>query len=315
MLKVRAVVAAITLATILAFGPCPSLSAVEPKSKPNILLIVADDMGYSDLGCYGSEIKTPNIDALAKQGLRATNFYVSPTCSPTRAMLLTGADNHVAGLGTMAEWIGPMQQGKPGYEGHLNTRVKTVADLLRDGGYRTWMAAKWHLGEKPEQWPSKRGFDRDFALLEGAGSHWSDMLGLLPSEPKVHYTRNGKLLEELPDDFYSSKYFTDFIIECIDENNSDGKPFFAYLGYQAPHGPLAVPAEWRDKYKGRYDKGYDAIRAERLERQKKLGIVGKKRGHVSAFAKYSRLGQAHERPTDFGCPQDGTLRAHDRVYG
>ena len=275
MLSTRAVTAAVTLAAALAFGPPVSIAADGPQGKPNILLIVADDMGYSDLGCFGGEIRTPNLDALARRGLRATNFYVAPSCSPSRSMLLTGTDNHVAGIGNMAEWTGPTQRGKPGYEGYLNTRVTTIATLLRDGGYHTYMAAKWHLGEKSDQWPAKRGFDRDFALLQGAGSHWPDMLGLLPSEPKVTFTRNGEKVQGLPGDYYSSKYFTDFIIQSIDENGSDGKPFFAYLGYQAPHGPLAVPAEWRDKYKGRYDKGYDAIRAERLDRQKKLGIVCK----------------------------------------
>lgn len=250
--------------------------AAEPQEQaPNILLIVADDLGFSDLGCFGGEINTPNLDALAARGLRGTNFYVAPSCSPSRSMLLTGTDNHIAGIGNMAEWTGQTQRGKPGYEGHLNTRVVTVASLLREAGYHTYMAAKWHLGEKPDQWPAKRGFERDFALLQGAGSHWPDMLGLLPSEPTVTFTRNGEKVKELPADYYSSKYFTDFIMQSIDENGGDGKPFFAYLGYQAPHGPFAVPAEWRDKYKGRYDKGYDAIRVERLDRQKKLGIVGK----------------------------------------
>ena len=265
--------AAIILPAAFAFAGSMCQAAGLPEEKPNILLIVADDMGYSDLGCFGGEINTPNIDALAARGLRATNFYVAPSCSPSRSMLLAGTDSHIAGIGNMAEWTGPTQRGKPGYEGHLNARVITVASLLREAGYHTSMAAKWHLGEKPEQWPSQRGFERDFALLQGAGSHWSDMLGLLPSEPRVTFTRNGELVKELPADYYSSKYFTDFIIESIEENGSDGKPFFAYLGYQAPHGPLAVPAEWRDKYKGRYDEGYDAIRAERLDRQKKLGIV------------------------------------------
>jgi arylsulfatase A-like enzyme len=275
MLNALAVTVAMTLAASLALGPSASAAAGGPPGKPNILLIVADDMRYSDLGCFGGEIRTPNLDALAARGLRATNFYVAPSCSPSRAMLLTGTDNHIAGLGNMAEWTSPTQQGKPGYEGYLNTRVTTVATLLRDGGYHTYMAAKWHLGEKPDQWPAKRGFELDFALLQGAGSHWSDMLGLLPSEPKLTFTRNGETVKDLPADYYSSKYFTDFVIKSIDENGSDGKPFFAYLGYQAPHGPLAVPDEWRDKYRGRYDKGYDAIRAERLDRQKKLGIVGK----------------------------------------
>jgi arylsulfatase A-like enzyme len=274
LLRAWVTFAYMSLTTDVGLREATCQAADPPKQAPNILLIVADDMGYSDLGCFGGEINTPNIDALAARGLRATNFYVAPSCSPSRSMLLTGTDNHIAGIGNMAEWTGPTQRGKPGYEGHLNTRVVTVASLLRETGYHTYMAAKWHLGETPDQWPSRRGFERDFALLQGAGSHWSDMQGLLPSEPRVTFTRNGEKVEELPNDYYSSKYFTDFIMQSIDENGNDGKPFFAYLGYQAPHGPLAVPSEWRDKYKGRYDKGYDAIRAERLSRQKKLGIVG-----------------------------------------
>lgn len=244
-----------------------------PARRPNLLLIVADDMGYSDVGCFGGEISTPHIDALAERGLRASNFYAAPTCSPTRSMLLTGTDSHVTGMGNMAEWAGPTQRGKPGYEGYLNSRVTSVATLLRAAGYHTYMAGKWHLGEKPDQWPAARGFERDFTLLQGAGSHWADMMGLVPSEPKVTYTRNGKLVQQLPKDYYSSKNLTDFLIESIDENLRDGRPFFAYLAYQAPHGPLAVPAGWRDRYKGRYDKGYDYFRAERLARQKRLGLV------------------------------------------
>lgn len=266
---------AIILSTVLWLEDSTCPAAVPPQGKPNILLIVADDMGYSDLGCFGGEINTPNLDALAARGLRATNFYVAPSCSPSRSMLLTGTDSHVAGIGNMAEWTGPAQRGQPGYEGYLNTRVVTVASLLRDSGYHTCMAGKWHLGEKSDQWPAARGFERDFSLLQGAGSHWSDMLGLLPSEPRVTYTRNGEKVKELPKGYYSSRNLTDFIIQSIDEKGQDDKPFFAYVAYQAPHGPLAVPDEWRDKYQGRHDKGYDAIREERLSRQKKLGITGK----------------------------------------
>lgn len=262
----------LTLVLLLALCSC-AVWADAPARRPNLLLIVADDMGYSDLACFGGEISTPHIDALAKRGLRASNFYAAPSCSPSRSMLLSGTDSHIAGIGNMAEWTGPTQRGKPGYEGHLNERVASVATLLRDGGYHTTMAGKWHLGEKPDQWPAARGFEKDLSLLQGAGSHWADMQGLLPSEPRVTYTRNGQPVAELPKDFYSSKDLTDFVIESIDENGRDGKPFFAYLAYQAPHGPLAVPGAWRDRYKGRYDKGYDYFRAERLARQKRLGLV------------------------------------------
>lgn len=273
-MPLRASLAAAIVSIVCLLEP-PACLATNPQNvKPNLLLIVADDMGYSDLGCFGGEIRTPNIDALAARGLRATDFYVAPSCSPTRSMLLTGTDSHIAGIGNMAEWTGPTQRGKPGYEGYLNPRVVTVATLLRDSGYHTYMAGKWHLGERAEHWPAVRGFEREFSLLQGAGSHWADMLGLLPSEPKVSYTRNGEQVAQLPGGYYSSKDLTDFIIRSIDDHAPDGKPFFAYLAYQAPHGPLAVPEDWRDKYRGRYDKGYDAIREERLVRQKELGVIG-----------------------------------------
>jgi len=130
----------------------------QSDKRPNILLIVADDLGYSDLGCYGGEINTPVLDNLAQQGVRYTDFCVSPTCSVTRSMLLTGTDNHIAGLGNMGELNAPNQMGQPGYEGVLNKRVVTVASLLRDNGYHTYMAGKWHLGLKPDEIPHARGF-------------------------------------------------------------------------------------------------------------------------------------------------------------
>ena len=273
MTNARTLLTVVALATILICWPSASVLADTPKGKPNVLLVVADDMGYADLGSYGGEIRTPHLDALASRGIRATHFYTSPTCSPTRAMLLTGTDNHIAGLGNMAEWLGPKQKGKPGYEGHLNDRVVTVATLLREAGYHTYMAGKWHLGEKPGMWPAARGFERDLSVLDGAGSHWRDMQGLNPARPKLTITRNGKKISELPEGYFSSKDFTDFIINSIEEHRNDDKPFFAYLAYQAPHGPLAVPDDWRDKGKARYDKGYDEVRKERLARQQQLGLV------------------------------------------
>lgn len=294
MLRAWVLLVGSILAGLGPFGDDYCTAAESQDKRPNLLLIVADDLGYSDLGCFGGEIHTPNLDALAARGLRASSFCVAPSCSPSRSMLLTGTDSHIAGIGNMAEWAGPTQRGQPGYEGHLNTRVATLPALLREAGYHTYMAAKWHLGERPDQWPSQRGFERDFALLQGAASHWSDMLGLLPSEPHVTFTRNGEKVTELPADYYSSKYFTDFMLQCIDEHADDGKPFFAYLGYQAPHGPLAVPDQWRDKYAGRYDEGYDAIRTSRLERQKQLGIT---KPHVATFPRLPYI-PAWEELTD-----------------
>ncbi|MEI8342518.1 MAG: arylsulfatase, partial [Verrucomicrobiota bacterium] len=262
-------------------------------NKPNMLLIVADDMGYSDLGCFGGEIKTPNIDALAQRGVRASNFYVAPTCSPTRSMLLTGCDHHVAGFGNMEEFLGPKQKGQPGYEGHLNERVVPIGKVLKDAGYHTYWAGKSHMGYTPSQWPAAMGFERDFTLLQGGGSNWSDMKYVNPAHPTLNFTLNGKPLDKLPDDHFSSKAYSDFIIQCIDEHKGDGKPFFAYLSFQAVHSPLSAPDDWLDKYKGVYDKGYDALRAERLARMKELGIVSKetalapRRPNIPAWEKLS----------------------------
>ena len=256
-------------------GQSSSTAAEVARPSANILLIVADDLGYSDLGCFGGEIKTPNLDALAARGMRARNFCVSPTCSPSRAMLLTGTDNHIAGLGNMAEWLGPTQRGMPGYEGHLNSRVVTVPTLLGSrAGYFTFMAGKWHLGEEPGSWPAAHGFARDFTLIDGMGSHWEDMKALNPKQPKANYSLNGERLDTLPPGYFSSTHFTDFAIKCLEEARTKRQPFLAYVAYQAPHGPLAAPDEWIDRYRGMYDAGYDRIGDDRLARQKALGIVG-----------------------------------------
>jgi arylsulfatase A-like enzyme len=250
-----------------------SLQTGQKSKRPNILLIVADDMGYSDLGSYGGEIKTPVLDQLAQQGVRYTDFYVSPTCSVTRSMLLSGTDNHVAGLGNMGEYNTPNQVGKPGYEGVLNKRVASVAELLQDNGYHTYMAGKWHLGLKPDQIPHARGFERDFSLLVGGGSHFNDGWNLEWQIPKMPYTEDGRPVKKLPKDFYSTKTYTDKTIQFIEEGRKDGKPFFAYMAYTAPHGPLHVPDDWLRRYKNRYDEGWDGIRKQRLERMQQLGIV------------------------------------------
>jgi len=269
--RILTAAALVGVATLLGVA-CPACAATK---NPNILLIVADDMGYSDVGAFGGEIKTPNLDALAARGLRATGFYVGPTCSPTRSMLLSGTDNHVAGLGNMAEYLGPKQKGKPGYEGHLNSRVASIASVLRDAGYHTYMAGKWHLGEEPGSWPAARGFERDFTLLQGGGSSWDDMKYPNPAHPHLTFTLNGKRLERLPENHFSSEAYANFIMKSVDENKDDGKPFFAYLSFQAVHSPFAVPDEWLNKYQGLYDKGYDALRASRIARMKEIGIVGK----------------------------------------
>jgi len=246
--------------------------AADPPRRPNIVIILGDDLGSADLGAFGSEIKTPNIDSLARDGVRFTSFYTHATCSPTRSMLLSGVDAHLNGLGNMDEWTAPNQRGVPGYEGYLNNRVATLPQLLKDSGYHTYMVGKWHLGKAPDQIPAARGFERDFTLLDGAGSYW-DMTNFTAASPKLVFTENGRYLTKLPDNYYATETYTDKLISFIDANRGDGKPFFAYVSHQAPHDPYHLPKEWRSRHVGEYDKGWDAVRQERLKRQIELGIM------------------------------------------
>lgn len=260
----------------LAQNPAPSSVAPTPASQaqkqPNFLIIVADDLGFSDLGAFGGEIRTPNLDALAIHGLRLTGFHTAPTCSPTRSMLLSGTDSHTAGLGTMAELVAPNQKGKPGYEGYLRPDIATLADRLGAGGYRTIISGKWHLGLTPEQDPSKRGFQQSFALLQGGHNHFGSNVTVNPLFGTT-YRENGKPLTELPKDFYSSDYFTTRLLGFLEETAPTAKPFFAYLTYTAPHWPLQAPGTDIAKYRGKYDAGFEALRIARLKREAELGLI------------------------------------------
>ncbi|HBE16219.1 MAG TPA: arylsulfatase [Cyanobacteria bacterium UBA11149] len=240
--------------------------------RPNIVILVADDMGYTDIGAYGSEVPTPNIDALANKGMKFTNFHVGPSCSPSRSMILTGVDNHKAGFGSMRDRITPNQKGKPGYEAHLTQQVVTFADMMKDSGYHTYMVGKWHMGEEREFWPYSRGFEQSFAMLQGAGSHYTNG-GFDHLDPINTFVENDKMVSTLPKDFYSTKTFTDKTIEFIDKNRKDDKPFIAYMAYTAPHSPFQAPQEYIKKYMGKYDAGWDKIREQRFKRMKELGII------------------------------------------
>jgi arylsulfatase len=244
--------------------------ASETASKPNILLIAVDDMGYSDVGPFGSEIKTPSIDSLANEGVKFSNFYVGPSCSPTRSMLFSGNDNHVAGLGNMHELLAPNQVGQPGYEGFLNDRVVSIASILKDSDYHTYMAGKWHLGHEPDQDPSRRGFERVYTMLQGGTSHFDDEWMMYANYTPTY--REDGVRTHVPLGFYSTEFYANQIVKYIGEQKDD-KPFFAYLSFTAPHDPLHVPDEWLDRYKGQYDNGYNDLRARRLTRMKELGIV------------------------------------------
>jgi len=249
-------------------------SVTAERTRPNILLIVADDLGYSDIGPFGGEIATPALDRLAKEGLQLTNFHVLPSCSPTRSVLLSGVDNHRAGLGTMGELKTPEMEGHPGYAGYLNLEVAALPEVLKSGGYHTYMAGKWHLGHSEETIPHARGFEETFSLIPGGGSHWSDFKPLSPPQT-MEYRRNGKVVEALPEDFYSTRYYTDMLLQFMEQNKEDGKPFFAYLSFTAPHDPLHAPKEYIEKYKGKYDGGWDVLREARLQALKDLEIIGK----------------------------------------
>jgi arylsulfatase len=257
---------------IVALLASATLFAADASRRPNIVIILGDDLGFADLGSFGSEISTPNLDALAQEGVRFANFYTHASCSPTRSVLLTGVDTHRNGLGNMDEWTAPNQRGVPGYEGYLNDRVATLPQLLQDSGYHTYMVGKWHLGKEPDKIPRARGFERDFSLLDGAGSYW-DMTNFTLAAPKTVFTEDGRYLTRLPKDYYATKTYTDKLIEFIDANRGDGKPFFAYVAHQAPHDPYHLPEDWRNRHVGAYDKGWDAVRQERLKRQIELGIM------------------------------------------
>jgi arylsulfatase len=248
----------------------PSFAEVK---QPNILIITADDMGFSDIGAFGSEIQTPTIDDIANDGLRFNNFYTNPLCTPTRTSLMSGVDHHRAGAGTMSLFTAPNQKGKEGYEGFLREEFVTLGDLMKNAGYTTFVSGKWDLGRFPELIPRARGFDRDFVMLDDHGSHYST-LAMWADAPELQFTEDGKYLTELPDNYYSSRTYTDKMLSFMKDNKKNGdKPFFAFLSYQAPHDPLHVDEPWRSMYQGQYDKGWSAVRLARYQKQKELGII------------------------------------------
>ncbi len=262
-----------TLIVIALLSVSGQVFANTNAKKPNFLLVVADDLGWTDVGSFGSEIKTPAIDSLADEGVKFTDFYVSVSCSPTRSMLMTGTDNHIAGLGTMSELLTDELRDKPGYEGHLNDRVVTLAEVLRDGGYHTYMAGKWHLGEEPEHIPAARGFEKSLSMLYGGASYWRDMSGVIAVTQEVaKYVQDHQVLASLPKDFYATRCYTDTLMDMIRSNKGDGKPFFAYLAYTAVHDPIQVPEPWLSLYKGQYDDGFAALKAKRAEGAKRVGV-------------------------------------------
>jgi arylsulfatase len=258
------------------------------EPRPNVLLIVADDMGYNELGAWGSEIRTPNLDELALNGLRFTNFHAAPVCAPARAMLLSGTSNHQAGVASMdikrAYDFGRSPEpdavglGMPGYVGHLSERVAALPEILHADGYHTYMAGKWDLGRALENahMPAHRGFESSFILTTGTAVHLGfpdeNASGGIGRADPYPYQENGVSVTTIPENFFSTEIYTSKLIDYIDENRDDGRPFFAWLAYSAPHWPIQLPADWRDRNAGRYDQGYDVVREQRFTRARELGI-------------------------------------------
>ncbi len=255
----------VTLTTSVVSGWAQEPSSPAP-AKPNIVVVLVDDMGFSDIGCYGSEIPTPHLDALAKNGLRFTQFYNTGRCCPTRAALLTGVYSHQAGVGHMTE-----NRGVPGYEGRLNAQCTTIAETLRPAGYFTAMTGKWHVGLKDGAAPWDRGFDR--SLNAAAGGFYQ------PDSPRALLFLNGQKIDSkdarLPNNWYSTDLWTSFGLKFIDEARAAKQPFFLYLAHNAPHFPLQAPAAEIATFRGKYKAGWDQLRQQRHARQIEMGIVEK----------------------------------------
>lgn len=240
----------------------------ENSSKPNILLIVADDLGYADLGCYGGDIETPNIDLLASEGIRFSRFHTAMMCAPTRAMLLSGNDNHIAGMGAQGS-----RREAFGYESRLTDRIVTIPQVLQQAGYHAYITGKWHLGIDSLSIPHNKGFEHSFVCLLGGANHYDDQ-GLFRSFPKTPYSEDGEKAE-WPKGAYSTNLYTDKMISFIEGGKEDGRPFFAFLAYTSPHWPLQVDESYWKKYEGRYDEGYEVLKAKRLGSLKEAGMVPK----------------------------------------
>lgn len=249
----------------------PMAYAADKGARPNIIIIMTDDMGFSDLGCYGSEISTPNINSLAQEGLRFTQFYNTGRCCPTRASLLTGLYSHQAGVGGMTEDNGP---DNPGYRGRLMERCVTIAEVLGPAGYRTFQTGKWHVGSKEKSWlPVGRGFDRCYSCPEGGGFYFKVKKGrtiVLDNDVIHDEDRN------TPEGWYSTDVWTDEGLKFMREAVDMKKPFLWYLAYNAPHWPLQAKPEDIARYRGKYKIGWDKLREQRYEKMIEMGLIDKK---------------------------------------
>ena len=260
------------IATALAAASLNAKVPAPVAARPNIVILVADDWGFTDLGAFGGEIATPHLDALAHRGVRFSNFHTAASCSPTRSMLLTGVESHRAGIGNLRESTPRSHLSSPAYQGSLSQRVVTISSLLKDSGYRTYITGKWNVGSEPRNLPPQRGFDRSIVQGDTGSDNWDPQQRYLPHGPKVNWYENG-LPAVMPAKFYSSEYFVDRMIGYLDQDKSSSQPFLAYVGFQANHVPVQAPAQFIAKYKGRYDQGWTALREARRDNAARLGIV------------------------------------------
>jgi|TARA_B110000483_G_scaffold70401_2_gene87904 arylsulfatase A-like enzyme len=249
--------------------PALVMDEEEPTPRPNFLIITTDDMGYTDLGAFGGQdIPTPNMDQLAMEGVRLTNFHVGTVCSLTRAMLMSGTGNFEAGKGVQRAGSSPIFRGQYGYENRIVDRVATMPERMAADGYHTYLAGKWHLGNEADvNLPSARGFERSFALIGGGYDHFDPMLG------EAVYSEDGKAITELPQDFYSTNAYVDKMIGYIESNLNDGQPFIGWFAPTAPHWPLQAHPDWKDRFVGNYDAGYEALCFERMQGATEIGMM------------------------------------------
>ena len=262
-----------SMAILIAAAPVAAVRAERPPppKRPNIVMIVVDDAALMDFGAFGGEARTPNIDRLAKGGAMFTAYHSSPLCSPSRAMLLTGVDNHRAGVATIEEILPPSQKDKPGYGLQFAPGVWTLARRLKAEGYRTLMVGKWHLGNGPGALPNENGFDRSLALDASGADNWRPR-PYMPYYDTAPWFEDGKPAK-MPDSYYSSDMMVDRLKGYIDERPAGAEPFYAYLAFQAVHIPVQAPKAYTDRYKGRFDAGWEKLREDRAARAKALGLI------------------------------------------
>lgn len=258
----------------------PNDAVLETNGKPNILYIMLDDLGFSDLGCYGSEISTPNIDALAGSGQIFSGFRTAPMCGPTRAMMISGNSNHIEGMGRMINTNSKnaRYKGLEHYEEDISDRIVAFPKLLQQAGYATAMVGKWHLGWEDESLPSNHGFDNTWALRNAVGNYWNARNYTISHPERIdsisYYFNNGQAAE-YPEGIYATEWYTDKMLVFLKKEHQENpdKPFFAFTSYTAPHWPLQVPQAYWDKYKGKYDEGYQTLMEQRFKSLKEKGII------------------------------------------